>query len=194
MDSPKPEKSSRKISKRGLGTLLFFTALNVVLAIVLVSRLTAAQHLISGAAVSSLVGHPAPDFILTTWNAPTQPTIHLSSLKGSPVVLNVWASWCGPCNTEVPAFQAVWQQYEHAGVVFLGIDYQDTAGDAQRFLQHYNVTYPNGPDATGTISVDYGVSNVPSTIFIDRAGTVVRKILGPVDTQTLETELQLLLK
>jgi cytochrome c biogenesis protein CcmG/thiol:disulfide interchange protein DsbE len=189
-----PEQATRRISKRTLGTLLFFTALNIVLVVVLVSRLTAAHHIISGNAVEPLVGHAAPDFTLTTWNTPAQPTIQLASLKGKPVVLNVWASWCVPCQSEVPSFQSAWQQHQQDGIMFVGIDYQDAPADAQGFLQHYHVTYPNGPDASGQISVAYGVSNVPSTIFIDRAGTVVRKILGPVDARTLEDEIQQLLK
>jgi cytochrome c biogenesis protein CcmG/thiol:disulfide interchange protein DsbE len=187
-------KEKRHLTKRTLGTLIFFTALNIVLVVVLVNRLTAAHHIISGAAIAPLVGHPAPDFTLTTWNMPAQQSIELSSLKGKPVVMNIWASWCEPCKSEVPTFQAAWQQHQNDGIVFLGIDYQDTASDAQHFLQHYGVTYPTGPDTSGAISVNYGVSNVPTTIFIDRSGTVVRKILGPVDAQTLENEIQQLLK
>jgi hypothetical protein len=61
-------------------------------------------------------------------------------------------------------------------------------------LQKYHVTYPNGPDASGTISVDFGVSNVPATVFIDRSGVVVRQHLGPVDAKTLDAEIQQLLK
>ena len=188
------QKPSRRISRRTLVTLIFFTALNIVLVVVLVNRLTAAHHIISGSAIAPLVGHPAPDFTLATWNNPAQPNIQLAALKGRPVVLNVWASWCDPCKSEVPTFQAAWQRHHDNSIVFLGIDYQDAAADAQRFLRQYNVTYPNGPDTAGTISVNYGVSNVPTTIFIDRLGTVARKILGPVDAATLEDEIQQLLK
>jgi cytochrome c biogenesis protein CcmG/thiol:disulfide interchange protein DsbE len=188
------QKAKRRPSRRTLGTLIFFTALNIVLVAVLVNRLTAAHHIISGSAIAPLVGHPAPDFTLNTWNNPSQPTIQLSALKGKPVVMNIWASWCEPCKSEVPTFEAAWQQHQSEGIVFLGIDYNDAAADAQHFLQQYGVTYPSGPDASGTISTSYGVSNVPSTIFIDRSGTVVRKILGPVDAQTLEDEIQQLLK
>lgn len=194
MQTTMQQKEKRRPTKRTLGTLIFFTALNIALIVVLVNRLTAAHHIISGTAVVPLVGHPAPDFTLTTWNTPSQPTITLSSLKGKPVVMNIWASWCPPCKAEVPTFQASWQRHQNDGVVFLGIDYNDAAADAQHFLQRYGVTYPNGPDSDGMISVNYGVSNVPSTIFIDRSGTVARTILGPVDAQTLEDEIRQLLK
>ncbi len=187
-----PKRPSKK--GRAIATLVFFTALNIVLAGVLWSRLAGAQHIISGAATVPLVGHPAPDFTLTNWNDPAGQPIRLSALKGKPVVLNFWASWCTPCNEETPLLQATWQRYQDKGVVFIGIDYHDQQQVAQQFLQKYQVTYPNGPDASGSISVDYGVSNVPATVFVDRSGVVVRKILGPVDAQTLEDEIQQLLK
>lgn len=186
---------ARRISKRTLGTLAFFMALNMILGVVLWTRLSAAHHIISGSnALAPLVGHPAPDFTLVPWNDPAQPSLQLSALKGKPIVLNVWASWCGPCKQEAPMFESAWLRHQPDGVVFLGIDYQDQTQEAQQFLHDYGITYPAGPDASGAISVAYGVSNVPTTIFIDRAGIVVRKILGPVDAATLEDEIHQLLK
>jgi cytochrome c biogenesis protein CcmG/thiol:disulfide interchange protein DsbE len=179
---------------RAIATLVFFTALNIVLVIVLWTRLTDAQHIISGTAVVPLVGHPAPDFTLNTWDSPSGQSIHLAALKGKPVVLNFWASWCTPCQQETPLLEAAWQQYQADGIVFIGIDYQDNRQEAQQFLQKYHVTYPVGPDASGTISVDYGVSNVPATIFIDRSGVVVSTHLGPVNDEILKAEIQQLLK
>ncbi len=189
---PPAKRPSKK--RRAIATLIFFTALNIVLVGVLWSRLAGAQHIISGAATVPLVGHPAPDFTLTTWDSASGQSIRLSALKGKPVILNFWASWCTPCNEETPLLQATWQRYRAAGVTFIGIDYQDQQQEARQFLQKYHVTYPTGPDTSGTISVDFGVSNVPSTVFIDRSGVVVRKILGPVDAKTLEAEIQHLLK
>jgi cytochrome c biogenesis protein CcmG/thiol:disulfide interchange protein DsbE len=180
--------------RRAIATLIFFTVLNIVLVAVLWSRLATAQHIISGAATVPLVGHPAPDFTLTTWNSPSGQPLHLAALKGKPIVLNFWASWCTPCNQETPELQAAWQRYQAAGVAFIGVDYQDQQQEAEQFLQKYHVTYPTGPDTSGSISVDYGVSNVPSTVFIDRSGVVVRQILGPVDAKTLDAEIQQLLK
>ena len=181
-------------NRRTIATLIFFTALNIVLVAVLWSRLTAAQHIISGAATVPLVGHPAPDFTLTPWNGTPGENVRLSSLKGQPVILNFWASWCVPCNQEMPLLQTTWQQHQADGIVFIGIDYQDQQQAAEQFLQKYHVTYLNGPDSSGSISVDFSVSNVPATIFIDRSGVVVRQHLGPVDAKTLEDEIQQLLK
>jgi cytochrome c biogenesis protein CcmG/thiol:disulfide interchange protein DsbE len=188
-----PTKTPGK-KRRAIITLIFFTALNIVLVAVLWSRLATAQHIISGAATVPLVGHPAPDFTLLPWDSSAGQSIRLSSLKGKPVVLNFWASWCDPCNEETPLLQATWQRYQADGVTFIGVDYQDQRQAAEQFLQKYHVTYPTGPDTSGTISVDFGVSNVPATVFIDRSGVVVRQILGPVDAKTLEGEIQQLLK
>lgn len=180
--------------RRAIITLIFFTALNIVLVGVLWSRLATAQHIISGAATVPLVGHPAPDFTLTPWNSSSGQSIHLSSLKGKPVVLNFWASWCDPCNEETPLLQTTWQQYQADGVVFIGIDYQDQQPAAEQFLQKYHVTYLAGPDTSGRISVDFGVSNVPTTVFIDRSGVVASLHLGEIDAKTLQNEIQQLLK
>ena len=110
--------------RRAIATLIFFTALNIVLVAVLWSRLTTTQHILSGAATIPLVGHAAPDFTLTPWDSTSGQTIRLSSLKGKPVVLNFWASWCTPCNAETPLLQTTWQHYQAEGVTFIGIDYQ----------------------------------------------------------------------
>ncbi|HLW02014.1 MAG TPA: TlpA disulfide reductase family protein [Ktedonobacterales bacterium] len=190
--TPPAKAPSRK--RRAIATLIFFTALNIVLVAVLWSRLATAQHIISGAATIPLVGHAAPDFTLTPWESASGQTIRLSSLKGKPVILNFWASWCTPCNAETPLLQTTWQQYRADGVAFIGIDYQDQQQEAQQFLQKYHVTYPTGPDASGSISVDFGVSNVPATVFIDRSGVVVRQVLGPVNAKMLDAEIQQLLK
>jgi len=90
--------------------------------------------------------------------------------------------------------EAAWQKYRTEGIAFIGIDYQDSQSEAQQFLQKYGITYPVGPDSSGSISVDYGVSNIPATIFIDRSGVVVRTDLGPLDAATLQSEIQQLLK
>ena len=175
-------------------TLIFFTALNIVLVVVLWNRLTTAQHIISGASTVPLVGHAAPDFTITPFDSTSGQTVRLSSFKGHPVILNFWASWCVPCNTETPLLQKTWQQHQADGIVFIGIDYQDQQQAAEQFLQKYHITYPTGPDSSGSISVDYAVSNVPATIFIDRSGVVVRQHLGPVTAKILDDEIQSLLK
>jgi cytochrome c biogenesis protein CcmG/thiol:disulfide interchange protein DsbE len=105
----------------------------------------------------------------------------LESLRGKVVVLNFWASWCGPCKDETPLLQEAWQRWQHQNVVFVGIDVKDFRGDARAFLDRYDVSYPNVYDGKGSTVGRYGVTGFPETYFIDKAGKVRHRIAGPVD-------------
>jgi cytochrome c biogenesis protein CcmG/thiol:disulfide interchange protein DsbE len=108
-------------------------------------------------------------------------TVDLASLRGKPVVINFWASWCEPCKSEAAALEQAWQQYRRQGVVFLGIDYHDVTGDARTFLSHHGVTYTTLLDGSGAIGDRYGLTGVPETFFVNRQGRVVgAHILGPI--------------
>ncbi len=143
---------------------------------------------------SPLDGHPAPDFTLAVLSRQSAPAIHLASLKGKPVVLNFWASWCDPCKREAPLLQTTWQRVQGQGIVFLGIDFQDSQSDGLNFLQHYGITYPNVTDSIGSVGINYGVSGVPETIFINRQGVIVHKVIGELSEQTMQTNLQSILR
>jgi cytochrome c biogenesis protein CcmG/thiol:disulfide interchange protein DsbE len=117
------------------------------------------------------IGGPAPAFSLRRVDAAGK--LDLASLRGKPVVLNFWASWCGPCKNEATMLERASQQYRKQGVVFVGVDYNDVTSDARRFLAHHGVTYPTVQDGSGTIADRYGVSAVPETYFIDRRGRLV---------------------
>jgi cytochrome c biogenesis protein CcmG, thiol:disulfide interchange protein DsbE len=112
-------------------------------------------------------------------------TFDLSSVRGKPVVLNFWASWCIPCKSEAAVLEQQWQRYRSQGVVFLGIDYNDVSSDARKFLERHGVTYPTLLDGSGAIGDRYGLSGVPETYFIDRTGHIVGEhILGPITNAT----------
>lgn len=190
------EKPGRKNSrKRSITIFIVVSLLNVALLGLLWSQLLTPAHntATSQGSVSPLVGKPAPDFTLAALNAKSASTISLTSFKGRPVVINVWNSTCAPCVAETPLLQSVWQrvQSQGQGVVFLGIDFQDARSDGLSFLQKYGITYPNVLDASGSVAISYGVTGTPETIFINRQGVVVQKVIGELTAQTLQSNLQL---
>ena len=125
------------------------------------------------------IGGPAPSFSLKRIDG--SGTVDLASLRGKPVVLNFWASWCVPCKSEAAALEAAYRRYRTQGVVFLGVDYHDVTGDARNFLNHHDVTYTTLQDGSGMVGDRYGFSGVPETFFIDRRGRLVGvHIEGPI--------------
>lgn len=125
----------------------------------------------------------APDFTLDLFLGEQ---LRLADLRGKPVLINFWASWCPPCREEAPLLERTWREYRDKGVVFVGVDIWDSEEDARKFLKEFDITYPNGPDPRGEISIDYGLTGIPETYFIDREGQVVRKWIGPFTEEALQ--------
>jgi cytochrome c biogenesis protein CcmG, thiol:disulfide interchange protein DsbE len=125
---------------------------------------------------------PAPDFTLTTLDGNQ---MRLADLKGQVVVVNFWASWCGPCRDEAPALQSIWEKYQDRGVVVLGVAYTDTENGARAFMGEFGQTYPNGLDIGTKISELYAIQGVPETFIIDREGKVVEFIMQPITEASL---------
>jgi cytochrome c biogenesis protein CcmG, thiol:disulfide interchange protein DsbE len=132
------------------------------------------------AAPKTLVGQPGPDLALRVLDGRQ---IALADLRGTPVVLNFWASWCVPCQQEAPAVNAAAREYV-GHLQFLGADIQDTDKGARAFQAEFQVPYPVGPIVRGG-RFDYGVTGPPETFFIDRGGVVISKVVGPLDTHSL---------
>lgn len=127
-----------------------------------------------------LAGKQAPDFRLVDFDGRV---VRLSDYRGTPVVLNFWASWCAPCREEAPAFARVAAAAEPR-VAFLGIDVRDREPEARAFIAEFSLPYPSAPDTEG-VEQQYGVVGIPTTIFIAGNGTVVRTWLGPLEERRL---------
>jgi cytochrome c biogenesis protein CcmG, thiol:disulfide interchange protein DsbE len=121
----------------------------------------------------------APVFSLERLNA--QPgELSLASYRGNIVVLNFWATWCGPCRDEMPLLQESWERLRGEGVIFVGINAESLRDDARAFLRRYGVTYPNVYDGKGWTLGRYGLTGYPETYFIDTRGRVRFRIGGAV--------------
>ncbi len=127
-------------------------------------------------------------------------TLRLSDLHGQIVVMNFWASWCGPCVTEMPAFERVYNDYREWGVTFLGIDTQDVELAAKAFADRIDVTYPLAVDETGRLAVEFGQVGsdggfaLPTTVIIGADGRVARTWVGALREETLREFIESLLE
>lgn len=131
-------------------------------------------------APATLVGKPVPDFAIRTFDGRDY---DLAQLRGTPIVLNFWASWCVACRQEAPVLGAAARQY--AGrVQFLGADIQDSDQAARTYEAEIKDPYPVGPIVRGTYH-DFGVTAPPETFFIDRQGNVISQFAGPFSDKFL---------
>lgn len=141
----------------------------------------------SAPAQQAELGRSAPDFSFTTVDGET---ISLAALRGKPVLLNFWASWCHFCIEEAPHLEALYQQYEQNDLQVLGVG-TDSQDALRRKAEELKLTYPVGsnPEAAGM----YGVSGIPHTFFIDRDGKLVSSVVGARPRADLEAEVKRIL-
>src|SRR5271167_3468944 len=105
--------------------------------------------------------------------------ISLDDFKGKPVILNFWATWCGPCKEELPVFQKMWNKYKDKDVAFIGIDVMDNRSNAAEFIKNNDITYTILYDQQVEISSKYKVVALPATFFINKEGKIAVKNYGP---------------
>jgi len=123
------------------------------------------------------IGDPAPDFQLQSLDGQA---VSLSGLRGRPVMLNFWASWCGPCRVEMPFIQGVFEDSDWAeqGLVILGINVGDSPSDARKFMEDNRLSFTMLVDTDQSIARDYNVRAIPATYFIDKNGIIKDRKIG----------------
>ena len=136
---------------------------------------------------SPLVGRAAPPFALVPVGG--GPVVTSESLKGRPLVLNFWATWCAPCLQEHETLVRTAGALR-GDVAFVGVVYEDEEDRVRAFLQRYGSAYPSLLDPEARTAIAYGVAGVPETYFIDAAGVIQAKVAYPLDPDTMEKSLR----
>ena len=127
-------------------------------------------------------GETAPDFELVNFNG--EP-IRLSDMRGQIVIINFWGSWCPPCRAEAPDLEDIYRAYRDRGVEMIGVNWLDTDRSARAFMAEFDLTYLNGPDIGETVARRYNIQGAPENFVVDRDGTVVYSVPGPVTYEDL---------
>jgi cytochrome c biogenesis protein CcmG, thiol:disulfide interchange protein DsbE len=141
--------------------------------------------LISKGGSSIAVGDPTPDKELSVLGG--SGTGEIADYRGKWVLVNFWASWCAPCRSEAPALQGFQRQHSGDGFTVLGINLDDTTGDAMAFVRRYALTYPQFRDGDGSDRRDaYGMTGFPESFLVDPAGKLALIRRGPVDERYLD--------
>ncbi len=156
----------------------------------LICALVAPTRADAAPAQRSLLNQPAPEFSLKDLRG--QP-LSLGRYRGQVVLLNFWATWCAPCQVEMPTFAAWQRQYGPQGLQVIGISMDDTAAPARRIVRRLNLDYPVAMGNAGLGARYGGVLGLPLTFLIDRRGIVRARFQGDTDLKTIETQIKTLL-
>ncbi len=163
---------------------LMIVTLLLGLAWINLSRVPVDASLLDQSIQAPKTGFLAPDFTLTSTDGET---FTLSELRGTPVILNFWATWCPPCRAEMPAFEEVWQRYGRGDVLILGVNQGESATAVEGFARGYiQTSFPLLLDRRTEVGAIYGVRALPTTVFVDREGRIQDvKVGGPLDLATI---------
>ena len=133
------------------------------------------------------VGELAPDFQLPNLEGQS---ISLSDFRGEPVLVNFWASWCGPCIYEMPFIQEVYEEWSASGLVVLAINKGESLSTAKDFMQSNNYSFPVLLDISQDVALEYNIWGIPTTFFIDRDGIIQATKVGAFSSKA-EIEMML---
>ncbi|MGI8632980.1 MAG: TlpA family protein disulfide reductase [Solirubrobacterales bacterium] len=156
--------------------------LGVAAALLVVALLT--FGVINAEGGSLELGEPAPDKTLPQLDGSGTGTI--GQYRGQWVLVNFWASWCGPCRTESPALQKFHDQHRDDNFTVLGVNSQDLTGDARAFVDRYDLTFPILRDADGERTEAFAMTGFPESFLVNPQGRIALIRRGPVDEAYLE--------
>jgi peroxiredoxin len=140
-----------------------------------------------GLDVSPKEGSLAPDFLLESLDGAE---LRLSDLRGQPVALNFWATWCAPCRKEIPQFVNAYARFRDQGLVIVGVNMEEGKSIAQRYVDDYGMEFPVVIDVDGEVGDAYRLLGLPVTVFIDRNGVVTSVYTGPFEAKEGETDVR----
>ena len=174
-------------SDRGLRRLpLGYLVVAVTLPLVGLVVLGAVLALRGPTASPTAIGRPAPDFALADLDGNP---VRLDDLRGRPVILNFWASWCGPCVEEFPLLREAAERHAADGLAIVGIVYQDRSEAARDFMRRNGASWPAAMDPGERVATAYGILGPPETFFIGRDGTIVARQFGQFSASSLDEKL-----
>jgi len=152
---------------------------------------SACDPAVGDAATAPAIGDPAPSFALPGLDGGC---VRLADLRGQPVVVNFWASWCNPCRKEFPQLREANDQYRDDGLEVIGVTFRDIPFDSRRFAGEEHADWPLAVDEGELVAHAYRVTAVPQTLFIRRDGTISARIYGPFSARELDKEIGKILR
>jgi len=145
------------------------------------------QLAMAGIDIGAEEGKLAPDFLLEGLDGNE---VRLSGLRGQPVVLNFWATWCAPCRKEIPQFVDAYQRFRDEGLLVIGVNMQEGKSIARHYAEDYGMDFPIAIDVDGEVGDEYRLLGLPMTFFIDRSGVIRSVFTGPFQERQGETDVR----
>ena len=132
------------------------------------------------------VGRPAPDFTLTDLEGNS---VTLSDFRGKVVFINFWATWCPPCRAEMPDMEAIYQEYKSKDVVVIGVDLLEDENEVRQYVQQGGFSWTFVIDTTGAVATNYGITAIPTSLFLDKEGVIRAVSIGAMTKRAMESKL-----